>query len=126
MKRLVLLLAIGCGEGVSSGNGAGSFDEEVTGFQMTLCKVEAQCFAKDEAECNRDVAEDMAYVKMLYDDELEQRCADCMHVKTLQAQRILDASCDVDAADEQAILDACDLDPNDGMRMDDEACAGYP
>lgn len=137
LTRFVLLFAVAaCGAGVSDnpnadsgagdGDAVGSYAEESPGFQLTLCKVEATCFAKDEAECQRDVADDMAYAAELLDDAGEERCAACMHVKTREFQKVLDAACDLAAADEAALRMVCDLDPSDGVDKLDEACAGYP
>jgi len=49
-----------------------------------------------------------------------------MHAKTIEAQKVLDASCDLNAYDPAAVIAACDITPNDGVDSDDEACAGYP
>ena len=49
-----------------------------------------------------------------------------MDAKTREAQKILNANCDVNAGDTTAVLAVCDLNPNDGVQKDDEACAGFP
>ncbi len=128
MTRWFMLLVFAACGGVSSDpdTGARSFDDELPGFQMTLCREEAQCGGADEVHCQQDVATDMADAKQLLDEAGEQRCAECMHVKARELQAILDAGCDASAGDEAAVLAACDLDPSDGEDMPDEACAGYP
>ena len=68
----------------------------------------------------------MADAKQILDEAGEMRCAECMHVKKVEIQKILDASCNTSVADLAAMLAVCDLNPNDGVEKYDEACAGFP
>jgi hypothetical protein len=121
------LVLAACGGGGDDGRGSsGSFDDEVVDFRDTLCDVGSQCFSDDRQSCIDDVTADMADAKAELDDAGEMQCAACMHEKTVQAQAVLDADCNADAYDEEAVLAACDLTPDDGVDTDDEACAGYP
>ena len=129
MRRTLLALVFAACGGVDSdpgGSSVGSFDEELPEFRETICESEARCSGLDKLACLQDVETDMADAKELLDAAGEARCAQCMHVKTIELQKILDASCDRAAGDEAAVLAACDLDPNDGAENYDEACAGKP
>lgn len=134
MRKLVLAMVLvltACGgDGGSSGS---AFDSTLPDFIDTGCDLEATCFGEDRADCVSDVTTDMASAKEALDEAGEDRCALCMLVQIEEAQKILDAACDVGAANVQAVYDACDLDPavdydGDGTNDndDDEACAGYP
>jgi hypothetical protein len=127
MRSCLFVLLAACG-GVSSDpqTMVGSFDDELPTFKDTLCTEESRCGGVDELACRNDVTADMANAKELLDPAGEQRCAECMHVKTRELQAILDANCDRSAGDEAAVLAACDLNPNDGVDKPDEACAGFP
>ena len=133
MRFLGLVLLVACSGVDSSPNGAGSFDDEVVRFRDTICEVGARCSGEDLVACKTDVTTDMNDAKAALDQAGQARCATCVHVKRVEAQRILDAACDFAAADIVAVLDVCDLDPaidydQDGTpdNDDDEACAGYP
>ena len=123
---IILFVAACAADDSDSQTGAGSFDQELPSFVATLCEVDASCFGADENTCRQDVETDMADAKAALDAAGEQRCAECMDVKTREAQKILNAGCDVNAADNAAVLAACDLNPSDGVQKDDEACAGFP
>lgn len=139
------LLLAACGGGVSTNPGVdgatgdapatvGSFDEEVEAIGDAVCDLEVACvMEKTYDACIEDVRNDMADAKAALDAAGEQRCAECMHVKAREIRKIVDSACDVRAADEAAVLAACDLNPSadfdgDGTpdNDDDEACAGFP
>lgn len=132
MASLFLVFGLSsCGGG--DDDAVGSFDDELPSFRTTLCDVAATCAGQNRAMCEADVSADMADAKAQLDDTGELRCARCMHVKTVEGAKILDASCDLRAASEAAILAECDLNPaadydGDGTagNDDDEACAGFP
>jgi hypothetical protein len=123
----------GGGGGPDGGDSPGSFDEEVGPFIDTMCMVESVCFNGDMQACVNDMTTDMADAQAQLDETGEMQCATCMHVKQREAQKILDATCDVNAGDSEAVFAACDLNPNvdfdgNGTPDDDhdEACAGFP
>jgi hypothetical protein len=123
-------LAFGCGGGDGTDD---DFTTVARDFAAVICAVEAECFSEDEQACRSDVAADMEDARGLLDDDGEARCIACMQAKRREAQKVLDASCDVSAADVEAVLAVCDLDPasdydDDGVLDNDhdEACAGYP
>jgi hypothetical protein len=123
----------GGGATPDGGESPGTFDEEVGPFIDTMCMVQATCFGADMQMCVTDMTTDMADAQGQLDETGETQCAGCMHVKTREAQKILDAACDVNAGDSEAVFAACDLDPNvdydgNGTPDDDhdEACAGFP
>lgn len=126
------LAMIACGGG--SGGGTGNWDDEVAQLAATGCALGATCFGDTEKEmCEADVVADMADARAQLDDTGELQCIECMNVKSVEMQKILDADCDIRAASEAAVFAACDLDPavdfdGDGTvdNDDDEACAGFP
>lgn len=120
MTRFAILLAtLGCTAcGSSDDATVGSFDDELPDFVETLCTYQSTCSGDDKAACKADITRDMGDAKTQLDDAGDAACAECMHVKSAEIQKALDASCDVSAADTQTILAACGAD--------DEYCAGYP
>ena len=130
MLAMVLVLTACGGDGGSSGS---AFDSTLPEFISAGCELEATCFGDDQAACEADVTADMADAKEALDEAGEDQCALCMLAKIEQGNAILEAACDVGAADPQAVYDACDLDAATDFDMDgtadnddDEACAGYP
>lgn len=130
MKQLamvVMLVLAACGgDDGGGGGGTSSFDNELSPFENSLCDVGAQCFNDDRAQCISDVMADMADAKAMLDAAGQDQCAACMHAKTVEAQKFLDANCDSSVLDEAAVIAACDTTPDNGEDSDDEACAGYP
>ena len=134
----MMAFATACGSGDDGGGGGGGgggddWDTTIEALVDTLCVDGAACTGDDPGQCEGDVRTDMADARAQLDAAGEARCLACLDVKMRELRKIIAASCDVAAADTDAIYAACDLDPatdyngdDDPANDDDEACAGFP